>query len=143
VVAGRTTPFSSESGPAEPYGAPGESDAAVRRAVGQASTRAGFHVVEISIAHPNRQAATVVVRALRRDGFGPRYEGFVRALGRLAPRLDGLQWQVVDRCGYPVAVQSAGDWTSPRWLCPNPFVPGIQMTRAACRKLPPGFPSCG
>ena len=38
---------------------------------------------------------------------------------------------------------SAGYWISPRWLCPNPFVPGMAMTRATCRKLPRGFPPCG
>jgi hypothetical protein len=99
-------------------------------------------VVSISLAHPNRQAATVVVRALRRSSFARRYDEFVRALGPLAARLDGLQWQVVDRCGYPVAVQSVGGWTSPRWLCPNPYIPGLAMTRATCRKLPRGFPPC-
>ena len=93
--------------------------------------------------HPNRQAATIVVRALRRAAFARRYEAFVFAMNRLTGRMDGLQWQVVDRCGYPVAVQSVGIWTSPRWLCPNPFVPGLQMTRATCRKLPRGFPPCG
>jgi hypothetical protein len=143
TVGGRRSPFSSETGPAEPYGGAAESDTAVRRAVTRASTRAGFRIVSISIAHPNREAVTVVVRALRRAAFTERYEAFVRALSRLDTHLDGLQWQVVDRCGYPVAVESAGIWTSPRWLCPDPFVPGLQMTKASCRKLPRGFPPCG
>jgi len=99
--------------------------------------------VSISIAYTNRQAVPVVVRALRRAAFARRYEAFANAMNRLDSRLAGLQWQVVDRCGYPVAVQSAGGWTSPRWLCPNPFVPGFETTKATCRKLPGGFPPCG
>jgi hypothetical protein len=141
-VAGRAHPFSSESGPADPYGGTAETDSEIRRTVAQAAARARFRVVSISIVHPNRQAATVVVRALRRAAFARRYDEFVRGLGSLAARLDGLQWQVVDRCGYPVAVQSVGGWTSPRWLCPNPYIPGLAMTRATCRKLPRGFPPC-
>ncbi|HET7171339.1 MAG TPA: hypothetical protein VFI18_06870 [Gaiellales bacterium] len=142
-VAGRRSPFSSETGPADPYGGAPVGDDAVRRTVARAATRGRFRVVSISIAHANRQAVTVVVRALRRGAFARRYEAFVSAMNRLDSRLDGLQWQVVDRCGYPVAVQSAGAWTSPRWLCPNPYVPGLAMTRATCRKLPRGFPPCG
>jgi hypothetical protein len=142
-LAGRVQPFSSETGPADPYGGAAESDSAVRSLVAAAAARARFRVVSISLMHPNRQAATVVVRALRRASFAHRYIAFSIALARLTSRLDGLQWQVVDRCGYPVAVQSVGGWTSPRWLCPNPLVPGIQMTRARCRKLPRGFPACG
>ena len=65
------------------------------------------------------------------------------AVSPLDTRLDGLQWQVGDRCGHPVAVQSVGGWTSARWLCPNPYVPGLPMTRATCRKLPRGFRPCG
>jgi len=141
-VAGRARPFSSESGPAEPYGGTAEPDAEIRRTIARAAARARFRVVSVSIVHPNRQAATVVVRALRRAAFARRYDEFVRVLGPLATRLDGLQWQVVDRCGYPVAVQSVGGWTSPRWLCPNPYIPGLAMTRATCRKLPRGFPPC-
>ena len=141
-VNGRSRPFTSETGPAEPYGGAAETDTDVRRTIGQAAARARFRVVSISLAHPNRQAATVVVRALRRSSFARRYDEFVRALGPLAARLDGLQWQVVDRCGYPVAVQSVSGWTSPRWLCPNPYIPGLAMTRATCRKLPRGFPPC-
>ena len=141
-VGGRRSPFSSETGPADPYGGPIETDAAVRRTIARAAQRARFDVVSISIVHPNRQAVTVVVRARTRTSFARRYEAFVRALGGLQRRLDGLQWQVVDRCGYPVAIESAGGWTSPRWLCPNPFVPGIAMTKATCRKLPRGFPPC-
>ena len=93
--------------------------------------------------HPNRQAATVVVRADGRASFASRYRAFSVALNGVTGRLDGLQSQVVDRCGYPVAIASAGVWASPRWLCPNPFVPGIAMSRARCRKLPRGFPACG
>jgi hypothetical protein len=142
-VNGRSRPFTSETGPAEPYGGAAETDTDVRRTIVQAAARARFGVVSISLAHPNRQAATVVVRALRRSSFARRYGEFVRVLGPLAARLDGLQWQVVDRCGYPVTIQSVGGWTSPRWLCPNPYVPGLAMTRAACRKLPRGSPPCG
>ena len=93
--------------------------------------------------HPNRQAATIVVRALRRASFARRYDAFHAGLAALNGRLDGLQWEVIDACGYPVAVESTGIWTSPRWLCPTPYVPGIQMSRAKCRKLPRGFPACG
>jgi len=143
TVAGRTSPFSSETGPADPYGGAPETDAAVRRAIVRAAARARFLVVSISLVHPHRQAATVVVRATTHEGFARRYRAFVSGLSRLDIRLDGLQWQVVDRCGYPVAIQSAGGWTSPRWLCPNPYVPGLSMTKATCRKLPRGFPPCG
>ncbi len=142
-VGGRARPFTSESGPAEPYGGAAETDAEVRRTIAKAAAQARFRVVSISVVHPNRQAATVVVRALRRASFARRYDDFVHVLSPLVTRLDGLQWQVVDRCGYPVAVQSVSLWTSPRWLCPNPYVPGLQMTRATCRKLPRGFPPCG
>ena len=65
-VNGRSRPFTSETGPAEPYGGAAETDTDVRRTIGQAAARARFRVVSISLAHPNRQAATVVVRALRR-----------------------------------------------------------------------------
>lgn len=141
--AGRTHRFSSETGPADPYGGPAEPDSAVRSVIAHAAARARFRVVSISLMHPNRQAATVVVRADRRASFARRYGAFLAALNPLVRRLDGLQSQVVDRCGYPVAIESAGDWISPRWLCPNPFVPGIQMSRATCRRLPRGFPACG
>ncbi|HEY7258209.1 MAG TPA: hypothetical protein VH459_04030 [Gaiellales bacterium] len=143
ISAGRRSPFSSETGPADPYGGAPETDAAVRRAIIRASARAGFRIVSISIVHPNRQAATVVVRATTREGFARRYQAFVSGLSRLGTRLDGLQWQVIDRCGYPVAIESVGGWASPRWLCPNPYVPGLSMTKATCRKLPRGFPPCG
>ncbi|MGH3074486.1 MAG: hypothetical protein ACRDQC_06165 [Gaiellales bacterium] len=142
-IAGRVHRFSSESGPADPYRGPAEPDSAVRSVIAQAAARGRFRVVSISLMHPNRQAATVVVRADRRASFARGYRAFLTALSRLTGRLDGLQSQVVDRCGYPVAIASAGDWISPRWLCPNPFVPGIQMSRAMCRKLPRGFPACG
>lgn len=142
-VAGRVHRFSSESGPVEPYRGPAEPDSAVRRMIAQAAARARFGVVSITLWHPNRQAATVVVRTERRTSFERRYRAFLTALNPLVRRLDGLQSQVVDRCGYPVAIESAGDWISPRWLCPNPFVPGPQMSLATCRKLPRGFPACG
>jgi hypothetical protein len=142
-VAGRASPFSGESGPADPYAGAAEPDSAVRRTIARAAARAGFRVVSISLMHPNRQAATVVVRAMTRTSFARRYGAFQAGLASLIGRLDGLQWQVVDRCGYPVAIQSVGIWTSPRWLCPNPYVPGYEMTRATCRKLPRGFPPCG
>jgi hypothetical protein len=140
---GRTHPFSSETGPADAYGGAAEPDSAVRAAIARAADRARFKVVSISLMHPNRQAATVVLRVLQRAAFARRYEAFYAGVAALTSRLDGLQWQVVDACGYPVAVESVGIWTSPRWLCPNPFVPGMQMTRATCRKLPRGFPPCG
>ena len=57
-VAGRVQPFSSETGPADPYGGPAEPDSAVREAIAQAAARARFRVVSISLMHPNRQAAT-------------------------------------------------------------------------------------
>lgn len=142
-VGDHARPFSGATGPADPYAGALETDAAVRRTIARAAQRARFRVVSTSILHPNRQAVTVVVRALQRSAFGRRYEAFVRGLGTLNGRLDGLQWQVVDRCGYPVAIESVGGWMSPRWLCPNPYVPGVEMTKATCRKLPRGFPPCG
>jgi hypothetical protein len=142
-IDGRVHRFSSESGPVDPYRGAAEPDSAVRSAIAKAAARARFQVVSISLMHPNRQAVTVVVRADRRASFARRYRAFFVALDGVTGRLDGFQSQVVDRCGYPVAIASAGVWTSPRWLCPNPFVPGIQMTRAICRKLPRGFPACG
>ncbi len=141
-VAGRVQPFSSEIGPADPYVGAAEPDSAVREAIARAAARARFRVVTISLMHPNRQAATVVVRAFRQASFAGRYDAFQAGLAALNGRLDGVQWEVVDACGYPVAVESTGIWTSPRWLCPNPYVPGYQMTRATCRKLPRGFPPC-
>ncbi len=140
--AGRVQPFSSETGPADPYAGAAEPDSAVRHLVAHAAARARFRVVSITLMHPNRQAATIVVRALRRASFARRYGAFQAGLAALNGRLDGLQWEVIDACGYPVAVESTGIWTSPRWLCPNPYVPGYQMTRASCRKLPRGFPPC-
>ena len=140
---GRVHRFSSESGPVDPYRGAAEPDSAVRSVIAKAAARARFRVVSISLMHPNRQAATVVVRADRRASFARRYRAFFVALDGVTGRLDGFQSQVVDRCGYPVAIASAGVWISPRWLCPNPFVPGIAMTRAICRKLPRGFPACG
>ena len=142
-IAGRVHRFSSEAGPADPYRGPAVPDSAVRSVIAKAAARARFGVVSISLMHPNRQAATIVVRADRRASFARRYRAFFVALNGLTGRLDGLQSQVVDRCGYPVAIASAGDWISPRWLCPNPFVPGMAMSRATCRKLPRGFPACG
>ena len=141
-LAGHVEPFSGETGPADPYAGAAEPDAAVRRVIAHAAARARFRVVSITLMHPNRQAATIVVRALRRASFARRYDAFHAGLAALNGRLDGVQWEVVDACGYPVAVESTGIWTSPRWLCPNPYVPGYQMTRATCRKLPRGFPPC-
>ena len=141
-VAGRVQPFSSETGPADPYGGAAEPDSAVRRAIARAAARARFRVVSISLMHPNRQAATIVVRAVRRASFARRYDAFSGRPRALDGRLDGLQWEVVDRAGTPSRSSRRAVWTSPRWLCPNPYVPGFQMTRATCRKLPRGFPPC-
>jgi hypothetical protein len=142
-LAGRRSPFSSETGPAAPYPGAASPDSAVRRTIQRAAARARFTVVSIALMHPNRQAATVVVRTTTRASFARRYEAFQTGLSGLIGRLDGLQWQVVDRCGHPVAIQSVGGWTSPRWLCPNPDVPGFAMSRGMCRRLPRGFPPCG
>ena len=134
--------FASGTASIPEYGGPPPSEAAARTAIEQAAAGGRFRVDSISFIHPGRPAATVVVRAVSRTSFARRYEAFHRRLTALAERLGGLQWEVVDRCGYPVAVESARSWISPRWLCPNPFVPGFALSRAACRKLPSGFPPC-
>jgi hypothetical protein len=57
-------------------------------------------------------------------------------------RLGGLEWEIVDRCGAPVAVTSGSTWANPRWLCPNPFIIGFGESLATCRKLARRVPVC-
>jgi hypothetical protein len=56
--------------------------------------------------------------------------------------MDGLQWEIVDRCGTPVAIESAGSWTNARWMCRNPAVLGPAQSPAACRRLARQLPRC-
>lgn len=142
LLPGGVRRFTSGTASIPEYDGPPLPEAAARTAIERAAAGARFQVVSISFIHPDRPAATVVVRALSRTRFRGRLLAFDQRISGLERRLGGLQSEIVDRCGYPVAIQSGGSWVSPRWLCPNPFVPGVQMTREACRKLPRGFPAC-
>jgi hypothetical protein len=57
-------------------------------------------------------------------------------------RLGGLEWEIVDRCGAPVAVTSGSTWANRCWLCPNPFIIGFGESLATCRKLARRVPVC-
>jgi hypothetical protein len=113
-----------------------------RSTVVAAAAEGRFAVVRITFIHPHRLAGTVIVRASGKHRFAQRLAVFERRLGRLTERMDGLQWEIVDRCGTPVAIESVGSWTNARWLCPNPAYLGFGPSPAACRKLARKLPRC-
>jgi hypothetical protein len=117
------------------------SERSARAVIARAAEAARFRIASVAFIHPGRPAATVVVRAAGRESFPRRYTIFHNRLSALAGRLAGLQWRVVDRCGSPVVVHTAGTWARPRWLCPNPFVLGLIPVRACPKHLRP--PPCG
>jgi hypothetical protein len=107
-----------------------------------AAARGRFQVVSITFMHPDRLAATFIVRAQSRARFRQRYASFWQALTPLEGRLGGLEWEIIDRCGTPVAIQSFSTWTNPRWLCANPFMYSLAPSAAGCRKLARAIPVC-
>jgi hypothetical protein len=114
---------------------------AARAGIERAAAAAHFGIVSISFIHPDRPAATVIMRATSRTSFLHRYLIFHHRLTALTGRLGGLQWEIVDRCGFPVALQTAASWVNPRWVCPNPFIIGL-ASKQACRKLVRAVPPC-
>jgi hypothetical protein len=117
-------------------------EAIVRARFEAAAAKARFRVVSVTFIHPDRVAATVILKATSRHGFGDRFSAFYHGLGGLPDAMGGLQWEIIDRCGNPVAIRSAGFWIHPGWLCPNPFIIGLTPTRAACRNLARTLPVC-
>ena len=118
------------------------SPATVRTLLEAAATPAHFQVVSITFMHPDRLAATLIVRAQSRVRFRQRYVQFRQRLSPLDGRLGGLEWEIVDRCGNPVAIQSFSTWTNPRWLCADPLSFGLAPRAATCRKLARAMPVC-
>jgi hypothetical protein len=142
AVDGRAEPFSGELAGDDPARGAFPREPAARRTVVAAAAAGRFAVVRITFIHPHRLAGTIIVRAAGRHRFADRVAAFQRRLGTLAERMDGLQWEIVDRCGTPVAIESAGSWTNARWLCPNPGYLGPGPTPAACRRLARNLPRC-
>jgi hypothetical protein len=118
------------------------SEATTRTLLRTAATRGRFQVISIAFMHPDRLAATFIVRAQSRDRFQQPYEAFRHQLTLLDGRLGGLEWEIVDRCGTPVAIQSFSTWTNPRWLCQEAFGFGLLPSAATCRKLARAIPVC-
>jgi hypothetical protein len=142
LVDGHTEPFSGELVSSGQAGEASPPEPIARRTVVAAAAAGRFAVVRITFIHPHRLAGTVIVRAAGKHRFAQRLRAFEQRLGRLAVRTDGLQWEIIDRCGAPVAIQSAGSWTNARWLCPNPAYLGIGLSPATCRKLARKLPRC-
>jgi hypothetical protein len=142
AVDGRAEPFSGELAGGDPARGASPPEPIARRTVVAAAAAGRFAVVRITFIHPHRLAGTVIVRAAGRRRFAERLGAFQRRLQTLAERMDGLQWEIVDRCGTPVAIESAGSWTNARWLCPNPAYLGFAPSPAACRKLARKLPRC-
>jgi hypothetical protein len=124
------------------YTGSGPSEATARTLLEAAATHAHFQVDSITFMHPDRLAATFIMRAQSRVRFGQRYVQFRQRLSPLDGRLGGLEWEIVDRCGNPVAIQSSGLWTNPRWLCADPLSFGPSPSAATCRKLARAMPAC-
>jgi hypothetical protein len=142
LVHGRAVAFSGELAGGDPARGASPPEPIARRTVIAAAAAGRFAVVRITFIHPHRLAGTVIVRAAGKHAFGQRLGAFERRLSGLAEGMDGLQWEIVDRCGTPVAIQSAGSWTNARWLCPDPASLGVGPSPAACRKLARKLPRC-
>ncbi len=111
-------------------------------AIKRAANAAGFSVTSITITHPDRLAATAQFTVSTRHGFAQRFTAFYPILSRLGEGLDGLAWQLRDRCGTLVAQSAFGWFVNPRWECPAPGIIGIPPSPAECRKLAAQFPAC-
>lgn len=142
AFAGRSQQFSSGVASTPAYTGSPLSDAAARAALVAAATRARFPVGAATFIHPQRAAATLILRARGHARFRQRYGVLVEGLSRVQGRLGGLEWEIVARCGAPVAVSSGGTWVNPRWLCPNPFIIGPSASPATCRRLSRRMPVC-
>lgn len=142
AFAGRSQQFTSGLASRTAYTGSPLSDAAARAALVAAAARARFPVGVVTFIHPQRAAATLILRARGHPRFRQRYGVLVEGLHRVQGRLGGLEWEIVDRCGAPVAVSSGGTWVNPRWLCPNPFIIGFPPSPAACRRLARRMPVC-
>ncbi len=108
----------------------------------RAATAAGFGVSAITITMPDRLAVTARFTVSTRHGFVHRFNAFFPALNRLSGGLDGLAWQLHDRCGNIVAQSASGWFVNPRWECPDPGTLGLPMSAAECRKLASHYPDC-
>jgi hypothetical protein len=107
-----------------------------------AASAAGFAVRSITITHPDRLAATAQFTVSTRHGFAHRLNAFYPILNALGEGLDGLGWQLRDRCGTLVDQTANGWFVNPRWECPNPGIIGFSPSPAACRKLAAQYPAC-
>ena len=106
------------------------------------ATAAGFGVSTITITSPDRLAVTARFTVPTRHGFVRRFNTFFPALDRLSGGLDGLAWQLRDRCGTLVAQSASGWFVNPRWECPEPGTIGPLASPGECRKLASHFPAC-
>jgi hypothetical protein len=142
VTGGVTEPLSSgTTAAAQAFAAqPGRQEliAAIKRA----ADAAGFTVTSITITHPDRLAATAQFTVSTRHGFARRLNAFYPTLNTLGEGLDGLGWQLRDRCGTLVAQSANGWFVNPRWVCPEPGMFGLPPSPAACRKLAAQYPAC-
>jgi hypothetical protein len=107
-----------------------------------AATAAGFGVGSITITRPDRLAVTARFTVSTRHGFVRRFNAFFPALARLGGGLDGLAWQLRDRCGNMVAQSASGWFVNPRWECPEPGTLGLPTSPAECRKLASHYRAC-
>jgi hypothetical protein len=111
-------------------------------AIKHAADAAGFTVTSITITRPDRLAATAQFTVSTRNGFAHRFTAFYPVLSRLGEGLDGLGWQLRDRCGTLVAQSAYGWFVNPRWECPAPGFIGPSPSPTACRKLAAQYPAC-
>jgi hypothetical protein len=108
----------------------------------RAGRAAGFAVRSITITHPDRLAATAGFTVSTHRRFAHRFNSFYSVLNTLGDRLDGLAWQLRDRCGTLVAQSAYGWYVNPRWECPEPGIIGLAPTLSECRKLAAQYPAC-
>ena len=107
-----------------------------------AASAAGFGITSLTITRPDRLAMTARFTVSSRRGFARRFNEFFPVLNRLNDGLDGLAWQLRDRCGNLVAQSASGWFVSPRWECPEPGILGFAPSKAECRKLAAHYPAC-
>ncbi len=140
---GQVSAYSSGIAGREHLAAPIGAGTLVQR-IRSAAARAAFNVKGIRLLHPDRIAATAVLTVPAKNaGFGPRLVAFNSEMAVLDRSVDGLAWQLRDRCGNVVAEYNGGSFVNPRWLCPVPWFIGIAPTAAGCRKWAATFPACG
>lgn len=107
-----------------------------------AAKAAGFGITSLTITRPDRLAVSARFTVSNRRGFVRRFNAFFPVLDRLGEGLDGVAWQLRDRCGNLVSQSASGWFVNPRWECPEPGTLGLAPSLGECRKLAAQYPAC-